>query len=770
MEQNMENVVDITPSPRVLRMLGQIDFKPWQCLAELIDNSIDSFITLRDSGIPVLSPQITIELPSDAELQNGNGVLVIKDNGSGMTIENLQNAVRAGYSGNDPVEKMGLFGMGFNISTARLGRRTEVWTTTADSTQWIGIVIDFDQLERKKSFQTPLLFREKNEIDIEEKIHGTEVHVMKLEPSRIRPLMWGAGKNQTRNKLGKIYGRVMTALGIRIIYSGDLLKPWRHCVWDKTRSVPTKNFGFVPAYTEVNVSLGTRKYCTTCWVWLEQNESSCPSCGSSSKLIERQRCLRGWIGIQRYFDKDHYGFDLIRNGRVIEELDKSLFYFENGQSEKELEYPIDAIHWGGRIVGELEIDFVRVSHQKDSFDKLDPEWKQVVEIIRGNSPLRPQIAERMGMAINTSPLARIYAGYRTGYAGLGALVPGDENGNGINSGIVREYVTRFYAGEEAFQSDEKWYELVLQAERAKHGGTSADQEAGGEPPINVDGTPGESQTPSPDTLPIPPTTIEIEIDNNLTRIYDLYFRQTQISINAKARKIKGSTLTQPYQVRVAGVNFEFDYNPEDKIFEESLDLPLDFFLIDLSHHFLTISGQTPTDYPVSILQRMLREKYFPQTISKVENLTDDANSLLTALRNHLDEYLPSLAPIDIGLIPTQEIKKIEMRAYQAHLVDHDSVLEIIGKGRFIKYIDNDFLIDLVELFPDIVMDGKFFTNPYEAINIDLKSNAVKMILDGLMDVHWMSDEGRNTISKDMAWRLRYSRAIASLQLLRSWRS
>ena len=36
--------VDITPSPRVLRMLGQIDFAPWQCLAELIDNSIDAFI------------------------------------------------------------------------------------------------------------------------------------------------------------------------------------------------------------------------------------------------------------------------------------------------------------------------------------------------------------------------------------------------------------------------------------------------------------------------------------------------------------------------------------------------------------------------------------------------------------------------------------------------------------------------------------------------------------------------------------------------------
>ena len=126
-------------------MLGQIDFKPWQCLAELIDNSIDAFLDEQAQGFLAASPSITIDLPSDMDLRNGNGRLIIRDNGSGMTREQLGNAVRAGYSGNDPVEKMGLFGMGFNISTARLGRRTEVWTTTRDSLEWIGIVIDFDQ-------------------------------------------------------------------------------------------------------------------------------------------------------------------------------------------------------------------------------------------------------------------------------------------------------------------------------------------------------------------------------------------------------------------------------------------------------------------------------------------------------------------------------------------------------------------------------------------------------------------------------------------------
>ena len=37
--------VDITPTPRILRVLGEIPFAPWQCLAELIDNAIDAFLS-----------------------------------------------------------------------------------------------------------------------------------------------------------------------------------------------------------------------------------------------------------------------------------------------------------------------------------------------------------------------------------------------------------------------------------------------------------------------------------------------------------------------------------------------------------------------------------------------------------------------------------------------------------------------------------------------------------------------------------------------------
>ena len=78
------------------------------------------------------------------------------------TNPSVERAVRAGYSGNNSVDKLGLFGMGFNVATARLGNRTEVWTTRPDDEHWWGVRIDFDEMEKSETFQVPALTRAKD--------------------------------------------------------------------------------------------------------------------------------------------------------------------------------------------------------------------------------------------------------------------------------------------------------------------------------------------------------------------------------------------------------------------------------------------------------------------------------------------------------------------------------------------------------------------------------------------------------------------------------
>jgi hypothetical protein len=779
----MPNTLDITPSPRVLRMLGQIDFAPWQCLAELIDNSIDAFLDQQRAGQSAVCPHISVSLPTIATVESGNGVLKIEDNAAGMSLEQLRNAVKAGYSGNDPVDKMGLFGMGFNISTARLGRRTEVWTTTTDSTHWTKIIIDFDELERSQTFHAPIDNVPKTEAELATPTHGTRILISRLEPNRTKSLIWGAGKAKTKKRLGKIYGRVMDSLDITISYDGDRIPPWRHCTWDSSRSVPTAEFGNVPARIEINVALQPRKFCRTCWVWLTDSETVCNSCGHADDVLQRSRNVRGWIGVQRYFDKEHFGFDLIRNGRVIEDLDKSFFTFRDPSGDELFEYPRDAVHWGGRLVGELEIDFVRVSHQKDSFDKLDPEWKHVVTAIRGDSPLQPKIADRMGLPRNTSPLARLFAGYRKGIAGLKDLVPADANGVGLNAGPVREYVEKFYAGEADYQDDSKWYELVRQAERVKRGESAGADDAAGELPLDDgSGTPlevidgdqegsvgrdqGDQGTPGGGVEALVAPTVEQDLE--LSNTYELSCLPGSPAINVKAYRHKDTSADVAFAIQLEGFKVRYDYYPKAKFFEESLQTPIDCLIVDLAQHFLTVSSSTPRQTPVSWIAHELRKKYFPQTMTNVAGAADAAEAILNELRAHYDESLSSVAPIDLASLDPKLVQQVRVRAFQSEAANEAQVERAIRDGEFARFIDADFLIDLVKNWPTVASDGKYFSLPYETISPELREDALSTLVQALSDLRWLSEEASGAISKDANWRLRFARALASLRLTQSW--
>ena len=768
-------------------MLGQIDFAPWQCLAELIDNSIDAFLEQQRASQPIAHPRISVSLPTLAEVDRGNGALNIEDNAAGMSVEQLQNAVKAGYSGNDPVDKMGLFGMGFNISTARLGRRTEVWTTTTDSTDWTRIIIDFDALESSKSFQAPIESIPKTEAELETPTHGTRISISRLEPNRTKSLIWGAGKARTKKRLGKIYGRVMDSLDISISYDGDRIVAWRHCTWNASRSVPTAEFANVPARIEVDEKLPPRRFCKTCWVWLTDSDTVCSSCGHAENVMQRNRNVRGWIGVQRYFDKEHFGFDLIRNGRVIEDLDKSFFTFRDPNGDDLFEYPRDAIHWGGRLVGELEIDFVRVSHQKDSFDKLDPEWKHVITAIRGDSPLQPKIADRMALPRNTSPLGRLFAGYRKGIAGLKDLVPADANGSGLNTGLVRDYVDKFYAGEKDYQDDSKWYELVLQAERVKRGDSTGADQAAGELPLDdepttpttpVDGGSarqgqppivGEEATPDggPAT-PAKPTVPTLDLDFELSKTYELNWLPGSPAIAVTAYRHTGAPPAVAFAIQLEGFRVRYDYYPKAAFFEESLQTPVDFLIVDLAQHFLTLSSSTPRETPVSLIAHEIRKKYFAQTLTNVSSAADTAEAILNELRAHYDENLGTQAPIDPKALDPKLVGQVRVRAYQSEAANEEQVEKAIRDGQFARHVDSGFLIDLVQKWPMVGTDGKYFSLPYGTIAPELRESALSTLIQALRDLRWLSEEASGSVSKDLNWRLRYARALASLRLTQSW--
>lgn len=768
----MNETFNITPSPRVLRMLGQIEFKPWQCLAELIDNSVDSFLEGRSQAM-ILQPEIRVSLPSAPQLKAGSGKIRIRDNGLGMTPRILEDAVKAGYSGNDPVEKLGLFGMGFNISTARLGRRTEVWTITPDSAEWTGMTIDFDDLERTGKFEVPRLSRPRGVDELQ--THGTELVIARLDENRVSPLIRGRGRHVTQQKLGRIYSRLMSEINLEIRLDGELIKPRPHCVWDASRQVETP-LGPVAAMIPINEELPPRPYCTTCWVWLAEAETMCPACGSSDSVSQRPRVIRGWVGIQRFFDLSHYGIDLIRNGRVIEELDKSLFYWVNTETdEQEKEYPIDTQYWGGRIVGELEIDFVRISHQKDAFDKHDPQWQLVVNVVRDNGPLRPDIAKARGYPVNLSPLARLFAGYRTGnVAGLKRLVPGTATASGGINEEPKRWADLFWRGESEYQTDEKWYEAVCFAEefKKKQASKGKVEEVAGEPPF---ATEEEEPQAGPAVVEGPVAEVvtgpRLEDDLALSSTYEIREMNGSPTLKVKACYLVEGQLEndQPVRMLMRGNEAEFEYDPAHEYFEASLDTPAECLIREIAYQLLLRSHENQNSWPITRVEQELRRRYFTETLLDLDALARQATAFLDSLRDFLQDRMPSLAPVDPSMLTDRDRDDIRLKLLVEGQASEERVSEIISTGQFPRYLGLDFFVRAVSTWPDLVLDGQFLSVAYTTVAEGMKQAALEQVLGPIRDVAWLCEQATMPGFNQQQWRQQLARAAAGLHLLDLWR-
>ena len=89
--------LNLTPDTKLLIALTHTHIQPLDALCELIDNAIDSFSAAKLQGTPINNPVIRIDLPRIAEIDDGQGVVRVSDNGPGLTVENTEKALRAGF-------------------------------------------------------------------------------------------------------------------------------------------------------------------------------------------------------------------------------------------------------------------------------------------------------------------------------------------------------------------------------------------------------------------------------------------------------------------------------------------------------------------------------------------------------------------------------------------------------------------------------------------------------------------------------------------------
>lgn len=771
---NSDQFINVRPSARILRVLGDIEFEAWQCLAELIDNAFDDFLEIARSGTKWPDGfKVGVTLPRLGEPISDSSIIV-QDSGRGMDLETMNNAVRAGWSSNDRFSKLGLFGMGFNIATARLGRVTRVLTARRDDEEWVGVEIDLDNI--KDDFHVPVIRRAKGTPSE----HGTIIEVTKLDPSRCGWLSRNAA--QIRNTLGDVYSYLLSREPFELFVNDVKVPPRLPCIWDASRNV-TYGKGstaeVVPAVIPIDKKLPDADACLNCGNWQPPGETQCGECGAKT-LIRKERRIHGWLGIQRFLHKADFGIDFLRNGRKILRYDKRLFSWTDPNdplATPELEYPVE-LGQGGRIVGEIHLDYVPVNYQKNAFEWSDRNWISAVKFLRGDGPLLPRRAKQLNYPPNDSPLARLHRAYRRNDPGYRCLIPG--NGNGPIHATTFEWADKFHKGDPEYKTDEKWWQAVVYHEAKAAGvgttGTSASTAPSGDV-LDELGLKGGGAASTPTAASAPGTSSgavgETEQERiaryiksgvmvpELSREYGLV--EFGATVEVKVYLVNGTQVidsnghpTPLLLTRDRGKKYNAFIDGEHPVYKDFAEPYYAYLVLELANH---LKVRAEHEMPLSEAVARIKDQQLADLKVDPAILAAQARELLGAIREKMADAVASnpdrawqfLTPDERSMTETTVVVEGERTPFA----------ELRESGEFISFTPLLFTARLVQEWPEAFMDGLLFKGPFAGVTTSAgKQVSVGRIVSYLYDAALLADQKVST-SEQLA-RCKYS-----LQLLRA---
>lgn len=776
----MTNDFDLTPDPRVLQILGEINLDQWKCLAELIDNSVDAFINARRGGQQVESPSVSISLPTQ---DRADAAVTIRDNGPGMTIEQLERAVRAGWSGNNPLDNLGLFGMGFNIATARVGMVTEVYATRAGDHEWTGLRIDLNELRRTRSYHTPRLTRPKSDPST----HGTEIKILQLKADQRLYFAKNANHQKIRRQLARVYAPLLLSKEdtFALQLNGQNVQPKRPCHWEPDRSVQGGDGKPVHAVESFDYALPSRHYCLTCMISFS-GQQGCPTAGSDCKTIEVKRRLHGWVGLQRYMHEEDFGIDIVRNGRVIEVQNKDLFVWTGGE-RPEREYPIDDQRNRGRFIGEVHLDHCRVSYTKDRFERDDTSWAEMVALIRGEGPLQPQKARALGFEPPDAPLYRLFQAFRRsspqGKTGRWSRILAVKNNE-----RAMEMADLFNKGDPEYQTDDKWYALVEEEDRGIVGATPTATGPGSATPAAPDGflddgdavPAGDSGATSPpgggtglgETV-VAPTRQKL---HELSRIYKHPLLKVEFTVEAFVVGAGDPDLPRkaPWTLKIEDPGtrtFLFLFNPDHPVFRSVTMTPMDAVLCDLAFKTYEFLRETSPDSAVfATILADLRGEYADDT--KL-----DPKSIIAFADKAMRDIAQSIGPIGdasafgalFAGMPQAAQDKLRRKIASTGI---SSAQAVIDSGEFLGYAEAADIRLFTCQHPELFFDGKFWAQPYASldygdakVNEEARARVIERYDAYLADAVWLASQSPRDL--DRCDRDELIRATLSVRLLGS---
>ena len=683
---------DITPHPRILQVLGEIEFSPSQCIAELVDNAIDGFLRCQREENPIAEPLVQVAV--------GNDTVVVKDNGPGMSPQELEMAVKAGWTSNEKFGNLGLYGIGFNVATARLGAQTTIWTSRAGESSWHGVTIDLPKMARGGTYKLEVLRREKAQTQVS----GTEVEVRGLKNDwreQLNNSPW-LRKNVTE-RLARVYGTMLRNHNPQPIHfalrvNDKSVSAWEHCVWSENRTVFRKGDGLVHAIRQIDQTFGT-KYLSKSTGELHDVKAGL----DPDDLIEVPERIYGWLGIQRYVHDTDYGLDVLRNGRKIEIGCKDLFQWEGPDGSIVPEYPIDEQrHRRGRIVGELHIDHGYVHFTKHRFEREHLSWKQLLLAVKNNEPLVNR--DKLGFkGLNTSPLGGLYRAFRRNSPGTGQdykniLIIKD-------NALAQRWAAELRKGNVWYHNDGIWYAEVEKSDVEETSPIPPPHDGPGtapESPLDPGDAPSEKPDDDPTTKSEPVRSAMAELNLHVSNI-----GPSGKTYSVEVFRLEHAEAVQslaPWRSKwtARGV-FEIEVYPEHDAFKSTSLQVRDAVLAEVAYIITTEETASSPDSGVRFADVLaaLRTRF-----SKAESL--DHNALRLEIESARRQLASRVETLDVQkqkallqLLPEEDIKEMELARARG------------PKGVPVsRYLAPRHFAAILERQPVLLFDAGCFTNSW----------------------------------------------------------
>lgn len=408
--------VSIRPGVRMLGLFPHMRYREWYALGELVDNSLQSWISNRLALQEADGPDFQLQIHISVDPADG-GLITVRDNAAGIEAKDWGRAFQVAEP---PSDATGLsqFGIGMKAAACWFARRWSLRTTALG-----------DPVERSVEFDVPaILDAGMEELEVDEGAVAAAEHWTELRLWDLHRTPRGRTIAKIKDHLTSIYRTFLRDGRVMITYNGDPLE-----------------------YTEQPILVAPD--------WRDQEGEPRTWKKDVHLRLDSGRRVTGWVAIRESGKGREAGLALLYRGKVISGAGDDLYKpVEIFASQNSFE--------SQRVFGELDMSDFDVTYTKDSlvwFDEEEDVILQLKEELESEPlPILTQARNYRARKPQDVPRDRLLEVVnRTGQllrnAGdLGALWTADDDGKNVEEATAPSYLTADVTREAATPVDRRF--------------------------------------------------------------------------------------------------------------------------------------------------------------------------------------------------------------------------------------------------------------------------------------------------------------------------